>query len=92
MQWEAIYNAYTPEFKVGLASEDFFNKKPARTDWYTWAPYTKGPRAIKRIPRVVSTLAASGICKTKGAKKITWYDYTPLRGEVPVPSQGEAGK
>lgn len=47
LHWDTIINSNTPEFRRGNNLDNFWNKKPANTDWCTWAPYTKGPRAKK---------------------------------------------
>lgn len=44
LQWETITNTHIPEFKLGPDPDSCFNQKPAGTDWFTWAPYIKGPR------------------------------------------------
>lgn len=52
LAWDAILNAYTPEFKLSHTPHESFNTRPKGTDWFAWAPYTRGPRKKAVVPKI----------------------------------------
>lgn len=73
MPWGAITSSVVPEFNEGFGAEGFYNKRPAKTGWATWAPYAKGRRRAKEP--IINKISQVGTTNIVGAPVIRRYYY-----------------
>lgn len=90
LQWETIINTHTPEFREGDNLNNYYIKKPPGTDWFTWAPYRKGPRKKSRVVKNEGITIQPGSPQGSAmenppneGKTITRYDYQEPKVQAP---------